>query len=665
MKFRLHVDFETRATMDLRRCGVYVYADHPDTDLIMAAWAMNEGPVRWTGLTPAARAVHDELDRFMEALHAADEIVAHNAGFERLMFNGPGRRYGLPSFPADAFDCTAARAAIQSLPRSLNGALSALGAPVEKDMQGHALMMRMCRPRSTNPLTWWEDEERIRRLAEYMVKDVEGERYLDKILAPMSDQHRATWLQNERMNDRGVPIDTVFVNDARWLAFQGVDELDADMRRITKGAVPKASNVTKLKAWIKGQCGIDVDLVEDEEGNFDLDKQAVTALLAQGALPPDVRLALKVRQEAGKASIAKYQALIDRTSKDGRARGNLVYHGASTGRFAGSGVQMQNMPRNVTKEFERFATLMRQTPTPQDFYNVASVSPMTALQGMIRGAVRTDPARGTVLWWADYAAVEARGVAWLAGADTLTNLFASGGKIYEHMAGVIYGVDAGTIGSESVERFVGKQVVLGCGYGMGWRKFLAQCAVYGVTVDEGTAQRAVSAYRESNPEIPALWRGLEEAAISAVQNPGRVFSYRKIAFKRDGQWLKMRLPSGRLLYYCRPRIEDGEYGPVLTYEAVNSYTKKWEREKTWGGKLTENAVQGLCADLMTDALQRLERRGLFPILSVHDEIICEVSQEIDANVRQEYMADVMSILPEWAKGFPLKAEAKKGFRYGK
>jgi DNA polymerase len=668
----LHVDLETRSTVDLRKCGVYVYAQHPDTDIIMAGWAMNDNPVLWTGVTPAARAVCDNLELFRAALHRADKIVAHNAGFERLLLNGVGHlRYGLPIQALERFDCTAARAAIQSLPRNLAGALSALGASAAKDMKGHALMMRMCKPRTTDPLTWWEDEDRIRRLADYMVKDVLGERELDKILAPMGDYRRAAWLQNERMNDRGVPVDLAFVNDARWLAWGAVDHLNAKMHEVTKGKVKKCSEVAKLKAWVKEQCGVEVDLGADEEGNIDLDKAAIAKLLADFTLPPDVRAALVLRQEAGKASIAKYQALLDRTNADWRARGNLVYHGASTGRFAGSGIQMQNMPRAVRADFDALADIMTDTPEPDEFLTRSQgVSPMTALQGMIRGAIKAR--EGRVLWWADYSSVEARGVAWLAGATSLLDLFASGGKVYEAMAANIYGCKVEEVTTD--QRFIGKQVVLGCGYGMGWKKFMASCQAFGRTVDEETAIKAVGAYRDlDNAAVPKLWRAVEHSAMEAVRNPqvkwhAQVGNGPRLSFfcTPNKSWLKMRLPSGRIIYYCRPRIQLDDLGlEKLTYEGVNSYTKKWERESTWGGKLVENAVQAICADLMMESLQRLEREGFNPILSVHDEVICEPMRLFSEGREVGYLAEVISRKPSWAYGFPLAAEAKKALRYGK
>ncbi len=644
---RLHIDFETRSTVDLRRAGVYRYAEHPSTDVILACWALDEGEIHtW---------YHHQQVPLDLMVHLADPrvtVVAHNAGFERTMLKHIlGPRYGWVVPEDDRWDCTAARAARMALPRSLDGAAQALGLNVTKDLEGQRLMMRMCRPRSTaedGTIVWWDDQVRMERLAQYCATDVDVERALDKTLRHLTSDERAIWLLTEMVNDRGVCIDVDFAEHAIVLAQEAQAQLNAELTRLTGGEVMASSNVAGIKRWLLRQ---GFALFEGDDDS--LNKKAIENLLARD-IPADVRRVLQIRLEGGKSSVAKYQAMVDRVSGDGRVRGNLLYHGASTGRWAGAGVQLQNLPRATAKDWNK----ARETLEPIGPDTVATLSKM------IRGTIRAKP--GHWLIWADYAAIEARGVAWLSGQDDLVDLFATGGKVYEEMAGVIFDKPASEIGKDSLERFVGKTVVLGCGYSMGPIKFRQTCIAQGTDIDEELAQKAVKAYRSNYSMIPRMWDGLNDACLNAIMAPGLETYYRDIRFMVADDWLMIRLPSGRKLYYRSPRIvtHSGPFGmrPAIEYMAVNSLTKKWGPERTFGGKLTENIVQGLCRDIIAEAMISLEKQGYPVIASVHDEVICELPIELGT---EEEMIDIMCQVPAWAKGFPIAAEAKNGLRYGK
>lgn len=659
-------DIETRSTIDLRAVGVYRYAKHASTEVLLAAWAVDDGPVKW------ARVDDPAIEELKQAFAQPDvRIVAHNAGFERLLLKHVlAERHGWSVPGIDQWDCTAARAARQALPRSLDGAANALGLAVTKDREGHALMMRMCKPRPArkgepdNAVLWFDDDERMERLGAYCATDVEVERLLDQVLRPMPDDERRVWQLTELVNDRGVPVDLKFASMAQMFAHDVQAELNHRIRTLTDGLVPAATNLPRLREWLSTKFGVAVLEHPDDE----LTKRAIEMLLSREELPEVAREALQIRLDAGKSSVKKFQAIVERTDDDHRVRGNLVYHGASTGRYAGAGVQLQNLPRKTVKDFDAVADDVRNLSITE--FNHKYGSPLDVLSKTLRATICTKPELGTTLLWADYAAVEARGVAWLAGADQLVNLFASGGKVYEEMAATIFDCHASQIKDGSVERFIGKTVVLGCGYGMGKDKFRATCELQGQTITPELAERAVKAYREAHPEIPALWRGVEEAAIAAVQSPGNSTSYNQISFRMDRKWLLMRLPSGRVIYYRNPRVVlvQGMWGErlVLEYDAVNSLTKQWGSEKTWGGKLVENAVQGLCRCMMTAAMLALEEAGYPVVMSVHDEIICEVADEdLMSGKSIEQMVEIMCRVPAWAKDFPLKAEGKQGKRYGK
>ena len=643
---KLHIDFETRSTADLRKVGVYVYADDPSTEVLLACWAIDEEPVQtWFKGTPVPAKLTAAL---------ADPTVtvcAHNAGFERLMLLKVLRSPHWPVPDLARWDCTAARAARQALPRSLEGAGEALGLAVQKDKQGHALMMRMCKPKDYtedgSPI-WWEDASRMTRLAEYCARDVEVERELDRRLKPLSPYLKDIWVLTETINDRGVQVDREFAAKAIEHSEYLRKSLDRDMALMTNGAVRAATNVPALRNWLKEQNVILPD-TEDES----LAKKKIQEYLAMQNLIPEVKRALEIRLEAGKTSVAKYKAMLARSSAVGRVCGNFVFHGASTGRYAGAGVQPQNLPRKTVKNWD------------EAYSNLDALS-LDDLSRMIRGTIHAKD--GHTLVWADYAAIEARGIAWLAGADQLVQLFAGGQDVYKHMAATIYKRDPDTIRSESVERQLGKQAILGAGYGMGPAKFQTTCEGYGIPVDTALAEKAIYAYRDAYPEIPEFWYALEAAAKSAIQRPGKEFAAGKISYiVRDG-FLLCLLPSGRTLHYANPRIATvaGKWGDkdVLQYDAVHPLTKKWGPEITWGGKLAENVTQATCADLILGAMLKLEENALQVVLSVHDEVVCEVEDDYVEEAAQD-IENIMCAGTHWSGDFPIKAEVKSGKRYGK
>lgn len=489
----------------------------------------------------------------------------------------------------------------------------------------------------------------MQRLAAYCATDVEVERELDRVLRPFSETERSIFLLTETINDRGVAIDVPFVNEALTLATSTRDKLNAELQQITNGEVVSLTSVTQMKDWLLQQ-GFALFEGEDES----LNKKTVDNLLSK-QLPENVRRVLQLRKDGGKSSVAKYEAMRERVNKDGRVRGNLVYHGASTGRWAGAGVQLQNLPRDAAKDWDKARNGLRKP----------DAATMAILSSMIRGTIKAE--EGHKLMWADYAAIEARGVAWLSGQNDLVDTFATGGKVYEEMAAKIFEKDASEIGKDGIERFLGKTVILGAGYSMGAAKFRMSCAAMGVDVSEELAQKAIQAYRQGYPYIPKLWRGLDDAAINAVRYTKRETCYGNIAFYCNGDWLMMQLPSMRKLYYRSPRLitAAGPYGdrPQLEYMAVNSVTKKWSAERTYGGKLTENAVQGICRDLIAGAMLDLEAAGYPVIASVHDEVVCEVP--LDGPQTIEEMIGIMCRVPDWAAGFPIAAEGKEALRYGK
>lgn len=662
----VYLDLETRSTVDLRKTGVYIYAADPTTDVILACWALDRGPVQtWY----AGQLLPVEL---IDAIQEGARVVAHNATFERILHRDVLKpRYGWPEIRLDQWDDTMARGRAMGLPGSLDGALGAMSAPFTKDREGHSLMLRMCKPRKIEEdgtVTWWEDKARMDRLAAYCAVDVQGERWLDLRLPALDENEREIWEADQRLNDRGVPIDRSFLDAAILVSNEASAALDAEMRKVTGGNVLKASNVSKLRDWLIGLGvqiqPVDDDVLDDEEdATPELRKNDVERLLA-GKLPDGpARRALEIRLEAGKSSVKKIDAMLRRISPDGRVRGMLSYWGAGPGRWsaAGSGIQLQNLPRDGVKDWERaFAAVQLGAGT----VDAVEGAPLDTLSRMLRGAIKAPGGRDLI--FADLASVEARGVAWTAGQNDLVRDFASGAKMYEKMGSIVFNMPAESIGKDSFERFIGKGLVLGSGYQMGPPKFVATCAKVGREVSLELGERGIYAYRETYPRIPQLWYDMQDAAISAVKYPGKVFTagQERISFCMFKKWLQMTLPSGRKISYRDPSIEfdDKFKRDALTYMGVDSKTKRWGKQRTYGGRLTENAVQGLCRDLIACRLTALERAGYAPILLVHDETITE---QPEGHGSKDEMIAIMTSLPPWAAGFPLAAEGKRSQRYSK
>jgi DNA polymerase len=663
----IHADVETRSTVDLRKTGAHIYFAHPSTTVVLMCYSIGDGDVKsWRMGQPCPA-------DFAGAVAQGAIVHAWNAPFERLAFEMLAAREGWPAIPFDNFSCTMARGRAAGLPGSLDGALRAMGANIEKDKAGHALMLRLCRPRSVAPdgaVTWWEDQERFDRLEKYCQDDVRAERWLDRKLPQLQPAEKIVWQADQRLNARGVPLDLEFLQEAQRVAAIARKDLDRQMSSITGGWVPKASNVSKLRTWLNVQAS-EVDPLSDEDDDEEdaipeLRKADVVALLQRFDPGTPQHRALTVRLEAGKSSVKKVDAMLGKVAPDRRARQSLMYYGAHTGRWAATGgVQFQNLPRDGVKDWNRCRRLLEGDPEVLD---ILEGPPLDIISRMLRGSIAVPPNEDGTLVWADYSSVEARGVAWLAGQDDLVEAFRSGAKIYEDMAASVFGIPADQIGKESFERFVGKGLVLGAGYQMGGAKFAVTCAKQGRPIDEDFAFDAIGAYRDRFPKIKRLWLDMEDAAIAAVKKPGETFQIPngKVRFSVRNGWLIMRLPTGSFIRYRSPRMvhdNDERYDrDVLAYDGVNSLTKKWGEQKTYGGRLTENAVQRICRDIVASSLVPLEDAGYLPILLVHDEIITITSRP-DASPRE--VEEIMCRVPPGLEGFPIAAEGKIGRRYSK
>lgn len=689
-----HIDFETRSAADLKKTGLYVYAEDPTTDVWCACWCIGDGPVHtWAAGQPFPRILGDYIA-------AGAVIYAHNAGFEHAIWTHVlSTRHGWPKVSFEQFRCTAAMAAAMALPRDLAGAAIAMGLPEQKDMAGKRLMMQLARPRSKpgEPLRFWTPEEvpeKFKRLYDYCVQDVEVERALTKKLRPLSDFEHAIWQLDHTINTRGVRVDLSSVRRADRIVKLSLEQLDQEIATRTRNAVTKASQATRLVEWLREQ-GVDAASV---------DKQAVKDALAAD-LPPNVRRVLEIRREAAKSSTAKLEAMKLRTSADGRSRETLMYHGASTGRWSGKGIQLQNLPRPSLKQRD-IEAVFEALPAGDPAWLELWGQPLSVVSDCLRGMITAEPGHELVM--ADFANIEGRVLAWLAGEEWKLDAFRAydrgeGADLYKVAASGMLGRPIEAI--DDKQRQIGKVSELALGYQGGHGAFISMAKNYSVTpadiapsvkaafpedtwsaaearfeennrfdlpVDEWTALRiVVDSWRAAHPKVVAMWQDLDDVAATAVMRPGKRFdadsTAGKVSFACAGNILWCRLPSGRLLAYVDPKIKDVEapWGAVrqaVTFMSVNSVTRRWERTKGYGGYWAENVTQAVARDIMAEAMLRIEGRGWPVVLTVHDEVIAEVPK---GSVTGHEFGEVMRQLPAWAGALPVAAEGLVSWRYRK
>lgn len=661
----LSIDFETRSQIDLRETGVYPYAADPSTDIWCMSYAFSdEEEVRtWAPRYPfqdgdgkwgfhALPFPTEVVDHVM----AGGTIRAHNAQFERIIWRDClAPRYGVVIPSAEQFECSAAEAASMGLPRSLDGASSVLGVDTKKDLEGHALMMRMCRPRSQKGgvVTWWDVPEKVQRLIEYCEQDVRTERAITKHLRRLVPNERAVYLLDQRINDRGITLDIHLCKQAKALAQVGIERSTAEIHDLTGGAVEKMSQNSRLLAWLRAQ-GLEVESI---------DKHSVGELLDRTDLEPKIEAALRLRSEGAKTSIAKIDAMLACVGSDGRIRGLLLFYGASTGRWAGRLVQPHNFPRGEIDGAVEYIPLVLKGAAGYDELDILE-PPLKVVSSLLRPMLVAAP--GMKLVAADYSGIEARVLAWLAGDKEKCARFARGEDEYKHLASRIYSVPVAEI--TKAQRQFGKVGELGCGYGMGGPKLVDTASKqFGVEMSLEDAYKVVSIYRAANDKIVDLWYNLEAAARKAVSQPGTTQVVGPVKFSKRGGFLWAILPSGRPLAYPSPSVglrktPWGDERPSLQCWGVNGYTRKWEPYDLYGGLWAENLVQAISRDLLADAMLRLDGGNYPVILSVHDEIISEVPEGTGS---VEEFVEIMTTLPAWAVDCPVAAEGWEGHRYRK
>jgi len=757
---RATVDFESRSACDLKRRGAWLYSKDDSTEILCLAWkipGMRE-PKLWHRAHPDIGIEESEppwaLFRWIDS---GGLVEAHNAFFEMCIWaNIAVPVHGWPVIAEEQWRCSAAKAAAHALPRDLKGATDALELPVRKDERGKALLNKYSKPKrlTKNEKDLWgddeiifnEDVEGLRDLWEYCRQDVRAEERLSETIADLSPTELKVWQITNRMNFRGVLIDIDLARSALALASKAKAKANAEFFKLT--GIKSATQRAVVKAWLAANEALELPDTKAKTLEFYLDRNPVK-------LSKRARRVLEIVKNVNRTSTNKFKRMLECVDDDGRARELLAYHSAHTGRWAGRGIQVQNLPKGNFAKYLPKATAMDiacEDVKSQDLAWCESIhgDVMNMIASCLRGAIIAPPGKDLLI--ADYAAIEARVVLWAAGATKALEVFKGGGDIYCDMASGIYGYQivkderalalnpgakiAAVINAMgSTQRDFGKVAILGLGFGMGFLKFLITLRTYKIYLtraevlqmmgpkrfkkyiavvrrklfptledlkgDEKRLKAAerearigrrmladeqedpakvlhelalckytVDTYRRRYPEVPQqMWKAQETAAIKAVRT-GKAVRCGVVVWKVVGRFLKCRLPSGRCLHYANPEIKFaktswGESRPSLRFMGRNQKTGRWQRQATYGGRVTENIVQAIARDIMAFAKCTLEEAyalAYLLLLSVHDELITEVDSDTGSPEELEF---VMSDLPPCYDGCPITAEGRRLRRYRK
>lgn len=633
----ISVDLETYSAIDLKDVGVYVYSEHPSTRVLCAvfnhpAW-LDDAQVWVPGMPKPARVI--------QAINNGSHFSAFNAGFERTMWrNYLVPKYGWPDIPLDRWHCTAAQAATVGLPKKLERCAEFLELTTRKDMEGHALMMKLCKP-DKNGIRIVPTPEQLQRLIEYCIGDVAVEMELAATLPDITPDEQLVWLLDQEINDRGLYVNIDFARAAVAFWDEHLERINNEVKLITGGI--SGTQVGKLAVWINQQGTQCVSLA----------KEIVQDLLASTGITTQVRRVLKLRLEAGSTAVKKYPKFIECATKDGRVKGLFRYHGARTGRWAGNLLQPQNFPRGILKVHEIPAA--QEFVRRKDFRSIQTIwgNVGSVLGSLCRPTITAGPGKKLVV--GDFEQVEARGIAWLAEETALLRAFQSGRDVYKMMAAAIFNTLPKYVTEQ--QRFLGKTTVLGCGYQMGAVKFKRQLKTqFNTVITVELAERCVYGYRNANPNVVKLWGTLEECVTKAIE--GNPTTFRGVKFEKAGVWLWITLPSGRRLAYYKPEIAHDGIRILSTNQGGKPMT-----EQLYGGKIAENVISGICRDMLVFAMQNLEAENYTVAGTVHDEIVSETDRL--ACYSAEGMKRIITELPAWAPGFPLAAKCWEGDFYRK
>lgn len=654
----LSIDLETYSGVPIGKAGAYKYVRSPDFEILLFAYSLDGGKVECIDLAQGDP-VPDEILQMLD-----DPTVlkhAYNAAFEW----GCLSRYLGRQLPPEQWRCTMLHGLYAGYTAGLDATGRALGLPEDKRKlnAGKALIRYFCVPCSPTKANGgrtrnypWHDPQKWELFQEYCRQDVVTEMEIEQRLSgiPVPDFVQKEWETDLIINARGVAVDMDMVEGALELGKTVRERLMAEATELS--GLTNPNSVQQLSAWLEEETGTEVS---------DLRKGTVAEMLKSDKNSPQVQRMLEIRQELSKTSTKKYDAIETAVCDDGRVRGLLQFYGANrTGRWAGRLVQVQNLPRTYTEPLELARDLVKHRKL--DALKVIYGSVPDTLSQLIRTVFVASP--GHVLIDADFSAIEARVISWLAKEDWRLEVFRTHGKIYEASASQMFGVPLEKIKKGNPEyslRQKGKVAELALGYQGGTGALIAMGARdMGLSEDE--LPEIVNRWRDANRNIRDLWYAMDNAAVRAVTRGGIVnvnglLLAHEFDCTQNADYLTIRLPSGRSLYYQDPEIGENQWGrPSISYMGMDQTTKKWKRIETYGGKLVENCVQAIARDCLAQAIEHLEAAGLPVIFHIHDEVVIDIRPFADNEAMLAKTVEIMSRPIPWAPGLPLGADGWVG-----
>lgn len=652
-KKHINIDIETRSSAEIGKTGLYRYALDPDFEILLFAYKTPDTEVTVIDLANGEK-IPEPVIRILQDPSWVKH--AYNAAFEWFCLNQAGYKT-----PLEQWKCTMIHAMYCGYPASLEAAGKALGLPQDKRKltTGKALIRYFCvpcRPTKTNGGRRWNlprhAEDKWQLFKEYNGQDVVTEQEILRRLNqfPVPEKEWVQWRMDVRMNAFGVRIDTDLVQGA--LEVDGVSTRELTEEAVHLTGLSNPNSPSQLLGWLAGE-GVELP---------NLKKDTVAETLECPGLPVRARRVLEIRQQLGKTSVKKYVAMATAKCEDDRVRGLTQFYGANrTGRWAGRLVQMQNLPRNYLKTLDSARNLVKQknyTAVKTLYGNVPDT-----LSQLIRTAFI--PSEGRKFVVADFSAIEARVIAWLAGEQWVNEVFATHGKIYEATASQMFHVPIEKIVKGNPKyalRQKGKVATLALGYQGGTKALIAMGALnMGLSEDE--LPDIVQRWRSANPRIRDLWYAVEEAALQ-VMHTAQPQAIHGLVFRLEGDliygqsFLTVQLPSGRKLFYPKPFLQENQFGKMaIHYYTVGQQSHKWEVTSTYGGKMTENIVQAIARDCLAETLSRINALGLQVVFHVHDEVIIDAPMDVTV----EQVCALMAEPIPWAPGLILKGA---GFENG-
>jgi DNA polymerase len=639
------IDFETRSFADLPEIGLDKYANCLSTEVLCIAFGTNPTDVWTYQPLQTVWPLHvNGLGALLQHVAEGGKIQAWNAMFEYAIWNCVCvPKYGWPPLKLEQCIDTMAIAASNNIPQNLDDAGQFMDAKYQKDPMGKKLIQKLCKPNKKGQFN--NDSELMSQLFEYCAQDVRTEMAIGSVLRGLTDTEQEVWYLTQRINLRGVPVDYNELHNAVLAVTRAQDALDNELVALT-GCKP--SERAKLLGWLNAQ-GADM---------ANMTAETVVAKLADPFLKPKVRRALELRQEGSQTSVAKYAKMME-IQRDGRIRNTLVYHGASTGRWASrGGLNLQNIARPTLED----AAIEMAIPS---VFN-QGVGSMSELSSLVRSAIKAPD--GKTFVDVDFSSIENRVGVYLAGQKDKVELFRKGLDEYKAFASSsLYDVPYEQVTKE--QRQIAKSAVLGCMFGQGSKGLVAYAEGMGVKLTEEQSQKAVNAYRTDYQKVKNFWYQCQSAAIAAIKQPSDMQDAGLLRFMYAKDVLWMKLPSGRFICWRDPKVEDqltpwGEMREGVTVLNQNTFTRKWGRNNLIGSSIFQSAVQGTARDMLAEACLLLEKNGFEVLNLIHDEVLMLVD-ESQAEIALDRVVKLMTTPPKWASDFPLAAEGWVGKRYRK